>query len=144
MPRKSGAAEVRPVTNERANLPGPDDMIDAWVKAATDAERRWNEYFNQSMGTDQFAQFMSRSMETYTAIQATFARGIEQYLRALNIPTQTDIARLAERVTALERRIDALETNDEAGTRAGAERPTDTGRSRGGKRRARVPSQGTG
>ena len=128
------------MTNERANLPSPDDMIDAWVKAATQAERRWNEYFNQSMATDQFAQFMSRSMETYTAVQATFARGVEQYLRALNIPTQTDIARLAERLTALERRIDALEVKDETGAAAGAERPTEKRRSRGGKRRDRAPS----
>ncbi len=101
------------MTSENPNRPrSPDEMIDTWVQAATEAERRWNEYFNQVMGTDQFAQLMSRSMESYTAMQAAFARGMEQYLRAFNIPTQSDIAQLSERLTALEQRIDALASPD--------------------------------
>ena len=111
-------AEVRPVTSERTGLPGPYEMIDAWVKAATEAERRWNEYFNQAMGTDAFAQMMARSMESNAAIQAIFARGIEQYLRSLNIPTHADLARLADRLTALELRVDALVAANNQGTGA--------------------------
>lgn len=101
------------MTNERSNLPTPTEMIDSWVKAATDAERRWNEFFNQQMSTDEFAQTMSRHMEGYAALQANFARGMEQYLRAMSIPTQSDLAKLADRLTALELRIDALESRDD-------------------------------
>jgi hypothetical protein len=101
------------MTTEGRNLPDFNQMLDAWVKAATDAERRWNEYFNQQMATDEFTQAMTRSMENYAAIQANFARGMEQYLRALSIPTHSDLAKLGERVTALERRIDALGTREE-------------------------------
>jgi polyhydroxyalkanoate synthesis regulator phasin len=101
------------MTTEGRSLPDFNQMLDAWVKAATDAERRWNEYFNQQMATDEFTQAMTRTMEGYAAMQANFARGMEQYLRALNIPTHADLAKLAERVTALEQRIDSLEAREE-------------------------------
>ena len=111
------------MSNERVNLPSsPTELVDAWLQAATQAERQWNEYFNQVMGTEQFAQMMSRSMESYTAMQAAFARGMEQYLRAFNIPTQSDIAKLAERITALEHRLDALTSPEVTVEAAGAER----------------------
>jgi len=106
-------------------------MVDAWVKSATDAERRWNEYFNQVMGTDQFAQSMQRSMETYTAMQANFMRGMEQYLRSLSIPTQSDLAKLAERITLLERRLDALTTEDDDAPSGGGSRSSGKKRNRG-------------
>ena len=120
------------MTNERTNLPSASEMVDAWVKSATETERRWNEYLNQVMGTDAFAQWMARTMETNAAIQAAFARGMEQYLRAFNIPTQGDLARLAERLTAVEQRLDSLEAAGiDAGADGGVEQPTGTRRSRG-------------
>src|SRR5215207_9690850 len=101
--------EVGPVTSDRSNVPSsPNEWVDAWLQAATQAERQWNEYFNQVMGTDAYAQQLTRQMESFTAMQATFARGMEQYLRSLNIPTQSDLASMAERITDLERRVDAL------------------------------------
>jgi polyhydroxyalkanoate synthesis regulator phasin len=100
------------MTNQNTGLATFNQMVDAWVKAATDAERRWNEYFNQQMGTDEFTQMMTRTMESYATIQASFARGMEQYLRSLNIPTHTDVAALAERITALERRFDMLDATN--------------------------------
>ena len=112
-------------------IPSFDEMVDAWVKSATDAERRWNEYFNQVMGTDQFAQSMQRSMETYTAMQANFMRGMEQYLRSLNIPTQSDLAKLAERITLLERRLDALTTEDDDAPSGGGSRSSGKKKNRG-------------
>jgi hypothetical protein len=122
------------MTSDNANLLNFNQMIDAWVKAATDAERRWNEFFNQQMGTDEFTQMMTRTMETYALMQANFARGMEQYLRSFNIPTHTDIAKLSERLTDLERRIDAMESSDDP-VRAEVKPPA---RKRsGGKRQAR-------
>ena len=102
------------MSNERANLPSsPTELVDAWLQAATQAERQWNEYFNQVMGTEAFAQMMARQQESAAAMQATFARSMEPYLRAFNIPTQSDLATLAERVTALERRLDTLPATGE-------------------------------
>jgi polyhydroxyalkanoate synthesis regulator phasin len=100
--------EVRRMSTDNTGLTTFNQMVDAWVKAASDAERRWNEYFNRQMATDEFTQMMTRTMEAYATIQANFARGMEQYLRSLSIPTQSDLAALAERLTVLERRLDAL------------------------------------
>lgn len=96
------------MTNQGSQLPGPDEMIETWRKAAADAEQRWNDYFNQLMGTEGFGQLMARSMESYITMQSTVARGMEQYLRALNVPTRTDVAQVAERIAILEQKIDAI------------------------------------
>ena len=132
------------MTSDNTNRPSnPDEVIDAWVQAATEAERRWNEYFNQVMGTDQFAQLMSRSMESYTAMQAAFARGMEQYLRAFNIPTRADIAQLAERVAMLEQKIDALTGALDAPVGADATTPSRR-RPRSSGTRERAPNREDG
>jgi polyhydroxyalkanoate synthesis regulator phasin len=124
------------MTSERPGVPNPNEFVDAWVKSAGEAERRWNEFFNQIMGTEAFAQMLARSTETYATAQDAFARGMEQYLHAMNMPAQSDLARLAERVTALEQRLDALtagldrdETDDTP--------PAEKRRSGGTKRRQR-------
>lgn len=96
------------MTNEGKSVPGPEEMIETWRKAAAGAEQQWNEYFNQVMGTESFGQMMARSMESYISMQSTIARGMEQYLRSLNFPSRTDIVNLAERVAMLEQKIDAI------------------------------------
>ncbi|MGD9892973.1 MAG: hypothetical protein AB7R89_15220 [Dehalococcoidia bacterium] len=96
------------MTNEERSVPGPEEMIEAWRKAAAGAEQQWNDYFNQLMGTESFGQMMARSMESYITMQSTVARGMEQYLRSLNFPSRTDIVNLAERVAMLEQKIDAI------------------------------------
>lgn len=97
------------MTSENRNTPSsPNEMVEAWVQSATEAERRWNEYFSRMMSTDSFAQAMTRSAEGFATMQAMFARGMEEYLRGLSIPTRGDLAKLTERITALERRLDAL------------------------------------
>jgi len=89
-------------------LPGINEMLDTWRQTASEMEQRWNDYLNQVMGSDAFAQTMARSTEGFSGLQASFAQGMEQYLRALNLPTRADIAQLIERVGKLEQKIDAL------------------------------------
>jgi polyhydroxyalkanoate synthesis regulator phasin len=111
-------------------------MVDAWVKWAAEVERHWNEIFNQIMGTEAFAQMVARSTGNYATAQAAFARGMEQYLHAMNMPTRTDLARLEERVMALEQRIDALTSQNPAD--GAAEPPAEKRRSGGGLRRPKA------
>lgn len=96
------------MTSGGANPPSFNDILDTWRQAATDTEQRWNDFLNQMMGTEAFGSVMARSMDGYLSMQSTFSRGMEQYLQALNIPTRTDIAQLAERVAMLEQKIDTM------------------------------------
>lgn len=98
------------MTNQADQPPGPEEMIETWRKAAADAEQRWNDYFNQLMGTEAYGQMMARSMENFISMQSTLTSGMEQYLRALNIPSRTDVVQLAERVALIEQKIDAIAT----------------------------------
>ena len=90
--------------NER-QPPTPSDLLDLWRQQAAQMEQRWNEFLNQMMGSDAFSQTMARSMEGMLGLQSTYTRGMEQYLRALNIPTRTDIVDLAERLGRLEQQF---------------------------------------
>jgi hypothetical protein len=87
-------------------VPNLDEFVESWRKAAVDTERRWNEFFNEVMGTEAFAQALAHSMDGILAVQTAWARGMDQYLRALSIPTQSDLAALAERVALLDQKID--------------------------------------
>lgn len=112
------------MTNEQRPPAQPD--VNAWLDAmrtsAAQMEQSWNEFFNQMMGTEQFAQWLGRSMDGYLAMQNAVATGMEQHLRALNIPTRSDIAQLGERIGQLEQRIEelsALLVMEEPGTKPG-------------------------
>jgi hypothetical protein len=96
------------MASEGTRIPGPNDMVETWRKAAADAEQRWNDFFNELMGTEAFGQIMARSMDGFLSFQSTMASGMEQYLRAFNLPSRSDLTMLAERVAMLEQKIDAL------------------------------------
>ena len=130
------------MTNQSTPPADFNDFLDAWRQTAAETEQRWNDYLNQMMGTEAFGQAMARSMDGYLSMQATFARGMEQYLRALNIPTRSDITQLAERVAMLEQKIDSMALMLGSPERAGVEAAPTPGngatnrRGKGARRRA--------
>lgn len=119
-------------------VPSFNDLLDTWRQAATETEQRWNDFLNEMMGTEAFGQVMARSMDSYLSMQGAFARGMEQYLRALNIPTRTDVNQIAERVALLEQKIDTVaamlgaeQAEAPGASHNGTERPRRTGRKTG-------------
>jgi hypothetical protein len=96
------------MTNQGGMPPGPNEMIEMWRQSASDMEQRWNEFLNQMMGTEAFAQMMARSMDGFASLQSGWTRGMEQYLRALNVPTRADLAELTAHIGVLEQKIDLL------------------------------------
>src|SRR5262245_23638515 len=96
------------MTNQGGVPPGPNEMLEMWRQSASEMEQRWNDFLNQLMGTEAFAQVMARSMDGYAALQSGWTRGMEQYLKALNVPTRADLADLTARIGVLEQKIDNL------------------------------------
>ena len=86
----------------------PPDPLTMWRDWAQQAEEQWNQYLNQMMGTEAFASTMGRSMEAMLALQTRLAEQFEATLRAWNLPTRSDLAALAERMTVIEQRLDHL------------------------------------
>lgn len=128
--------------------PTPSEMVDAWRQTAAQMEQRWNEYLNQVMGSEPFAQAMARSMDTFLTLQAGYGRMMEQYLRVMNVPTRSDIVQLAERIGALEQQISDLSMTLGAGGPRFEEQPeapvpiTRVPRSRPRSRRSSAAPQG--
>ncbi|MHB8576708.1 MAG: poly(R)-hydroxyalkanoic acid synthase subunit PhaE [Dehalococcoidia bacterium] len=89
-------------------IPTPADFLGPWRQMAEQAEGQWNQYFNQMMGTETFANLMGRYMEGYLAFQQTLSQNLERYLQTMNLPTRTDIAAIGERIAALESQISLL------------------------------------
>lgn len=61
------------------------------------------------IGSEAFLESVSRFLETYAGFYKTFSRASEQYYRSLQLPTRSDITRVAGLVVALESKVDRIE-----------------------------------
>src|SRR5258708_13435781 len=84
------------------------DPLTAWRNWLSDAEARWNSFFNQMMGTDQFSRVMSRFTELSLNMQKSMAEAMGQYFSALNLPTRTDVISQGERLSKIEERLTSI------------------------------------
>jgi polyhydroxyalkanoic acid synthase PhaR subunit len=87
------------------------DPLAAWRNWLSDAEARWNSFFNQMMGTDQFSRVMSRFTELSLNMQKRMAEAMGQYFSALNLPTRTDVISQRERLSSIEERLTSIEAS---------------------------------
>jgi polyhydroxyalkanoate synthesis regulator phasin len=78
-----------------------DQTMESWSKAMIEA-----------VNTDAFAQSIGSQLDNYT-VSAPFRKGMEttmtQVLEQLNMPSRSDVTRLAERLTNIEMRLDDLD-----------------------------------
>ena len=86
------------------------DPMDAWRQYLTQAEREWNQYLNQAMGSDAFSQVMGTWMSSFLAMQKNVGETVEKYLTSFNLPSRSDITDLGERLTRIEDRLRRIET----------------------------------
>ena len=83
--------------------------MDAWRQRLTQAERDWNKYFNDVMGSDAFAQVMGTWMNGFLAVQKSTGEAVERYLAGFNFPTRSDVTEIGERLTMIEERLRRIE-----------------------------------
>jgi polyhydroxyalkanoic acid synthase PhaR subunit len=90
------------------------DPFAAWRDWLEQTERQLNSYFNQVMGTEQYARFLGQFSELTLNMQKSMGEGMERYFKSLNLPTREDLAALGQRLNVLEQRVAALERNNPA------------------------------
>ncbi|MEX2236844.1 MAG: poly(R)-hydroxyalkanoic acid synthase subunit PhaE [Dehalococcoidia bacterium] len=112
--------------------PPPADPFGAWRQWLDQSERRWNEFFNEAMGTDQYSQVMGQMTRGYVAMQQQMGEMVERYLKSINVPTRSDLQEISERLSAIESRLISIEgrlptpAQERAPARAAAPRPPRT------------------
>ncbi|MDR7503146.1 MAG: hypothetical protein QN119_13170 [Armatimonadota bacterium] len=89
------------------------EFMEQWRALMTRSVELWAQALERVMGTDAFAQALGRHLDQWLTLQAPLRKGLEQYndaaLKALGLPSRSQVVRLAEQVTALEERLEAVE-----------------------------------
>jgi polyhydroxyalkanoic acid synthase PhaR subunit len=95
------------------------DPFAAWRDWLEQTERQLNSYFNQVMGTEQYARFLGQFNEFSLNMQKNLGDSVSRYFASLNLPTREDLAALGQRLNALEQRVASIERSGTAATMAG-------------------------
>ena len=95
------------------------DPFAAWRDWLDQTERQLNNYFNQMMGTEQYARFLGQFGEFSLNMQKNMGEAMRGYFASLNLPTREDLAVLGERLHALEERVAAIERSSPSVALAG-------------------------
>ncbi|MGI9322509.1 MAG: poly(R)-hydroxyalkanoic acid synthase subunit PhaE, partial [Pseudomonadales bacterium] len=72
-------------------------------------ERAFDEYSNKVMGTDEFSKAMNQMQSMQMEFQRTFQENMAKQLAAFNIPNREEVLKIAEDITALDRRLLQIE-----------------------------------
>lgn len=70
---------------------------------------QWSKTVETIIGSEQFLEASAPFMESYTSLVRAFRKASEEYFKKLQLPTLSDIARVAELVVNLEEKVDTLE-----------------------------------
>ena len=88
------------------------DPFAAWRDWLDQTERQLNSYFNQVMGTEQYARFLGQFNDLSLNMQKNMSEAIGRYFASLNLPTREDLATLGQRLNAIEQRLAAIERSN--------------------------------
>jgi len=69
----------------------------------------WSKVVGDIIGTEKFVEAAGHFLESYTSFYRTVRRSSEEYFRNLQLPTRSDLARVAELVVNLEVKVDSVE-----------------------------------
>jgi polyhydroxyalkanoic acid synthase PhaR subunit len=84
----------------------PIAVLKDWYDTSSE---KWSKAFGDAIRTEQFVEAMSYIVESYTSFSSMFRRASEAYFSNLQLPTRSDIARLARLVVNLEEKVDRIE-----------------------------------
>ena len=84
------------------------DPFEMWRQVVTKLEGGINAMANNSMNSEQFTRALHQFSQVSTGMQQTFEKVLDGYFKALRLPSQKDIAALADKLQRLEDKIDML------------------------------------
>ncbi len=84
----------------------PFTLFRQWYNATNE---QWSKSIEQVIGSDQFLEATAPFTESYTSLVRAFRHASEAYFKQLQLPTLSDIARVAELVINLEEKVDKIE-----------------------------------
>jgi len=96
------------------------DPFAAWRDWLDQTERQLNSFFNQVMGTEQYARFLGQFNELSLNVQKNMGEAMSRYFASLNLPTREDLAALGQRLNAIEQRLAAFERSNPSAALAGS------------------------
>lgn len=88
------------------------DPFAAWRDWLDQTERQLNSYFNQVMGTEQYARFIGQFNDLSLNMQKSMSEAMGRYFASLNLPTREDLAALGRRLNAVEQRVAVMERSN--------------------------------
>jgi len=88
----------------------PFTYLKQWYDATNEI---WSKVVGEVIGTEKFMDAASQFLESYSSFTRTFSRASEAYFSHLQLPTRSDIARVAELVINLEDKVDRLDNQFE-------------------------------
>jgi polyhydroxyalkanoic acid synthase PhaR subunit len=104
------------------------DPFAAWRDWLDQTERQLNSYFNQVMGTEQYARFLGQFNDLSLSMQKNMGEALGRYFASLNLPTRDDLTAMGQRLNAIEQRVAAMERSNPSVIGSGAASATATPR----------------
>jgi hypothetical protein len=95
---KLQAGEVLPID--------PFTLFRDWYNSSSE---EWAKSIESALGSEKFLQSSGPLMESYTGVMKAFRLASEAYFKKLQLPTLSDISRVAELVIALEEKVDKID-----------------------------------
>jgi polyhydroxyalkanoic acid synthase PhaR subunit len=84
----------------------PFAIFKHWYDATAET---WSKTVGEAIATEQFAESIGMFLNNYTSFALMFRRANEQYFSNLQLPTRSDIARVATLIVNLEEKVDRIE-----------------------------------
>jgi polyhydroxyalkanoic acid synthase PhaR subunit len=84
----------------------PFAFFKQWYDASNET---WSKVVADVIADEKFVENASQFMESYTSYYMATRRANEDYFRNLQLPTRSDLARVAEIIVALEEKVDRLD-----------------------------------
>ncbi len=99
--------EARARILAEGNIPAdPFTLMKQWYDATSET---WATVVGDIIGTERFMESSSKFLESYTSFYKTFRRANEEFFGNLQLPTRSDIARVAELVIEVEDKVEQIE-----------------------------------